>query len=117
MLPSRGGGRQKVHRPWTPPEVEALVEGVAHYGRGQWADIKSLNANGVAAALASRSAVDLKDKWRNLLRIAMLPHQPAKSAGDKKREIPAELLARVRDLAAKQAKKAAADGRSRVGGR
>jgi len=40
-----------------------------------------------------------------------------KSAGDKKREIPAELLNRVRDLAAKQAKKAAADGRSRTGGR
>ena len=34
MLPSRGGGRQKVHRPWTLPEVEALVEGVGHYGRG-----------------------------------------------------------------------------------
>ena len=44
MLPSRGGGQQKVHRPWTLPEVEALVEGVAHYGRGQWADIKSLDA-------------------------------------------------------------------------
>jgi hypothetical protein len=33
----------------------------------------------------------------------MLPHQPSKNAGDKKREIPMELLNRVRDLAAKQA--------------
>ena len=39
MLPSRGGGRQKVHRPWTLPEVEALVEGVAHYG-GAAAQVK-----------------------------------------------------------------------------
>ena len=47
----------------------------------------------------------------------MLPHQPVKSAGDKKREIPAELLARVRELAAKQAKKAALDQRGRSAGR
>ena len=99
MLPSRGGGRQKVHRPWTPPEVEALVEGVAHYGRGQWADIKSLNANGVAAALASRSAVDLKDKWRNLLRIAMLPVLYKRREAT---EVPAATLARVRELAAQK---------------
>ena len=82
-------------------------------GGGKWADIKKLGF----PAIEHRTAVDLKDKWRNLLRIAMLPHQPVKSAGDKKREIPAELLNRVRDLAAKQAKKAAADGRSRTGGR
>lgn len=99
LLPSRGGGRQKVHRPWTPPEVEALVEGVAHYGRGQWADIKSLQANGVAAALASRSAVDLKDKWRNLLRIAMLPVLYKRREAT---EVPAATLARVRELAAQK---------------
>jgi hypothetical protein len=109
MLPSRGGGRQKVHRPWTPPEVEALVEGVAHYGRGQWADIKSLNANGVAAALASRSAVDLKDKWRNLLRIAMLPVLYKRREAT---EVPAATLARVRDLAAQ---KGAPPGGARAG--
>ena len=109
LLPSRGGGRQKVHRPWTPPEVEALVEGVAHYGRGQWADIKSLQANGVAAALATRSAVDLKDKWRNLLRIAMLPVLYKRREAT---EVPAATLARVRELAAQ---KAATPGGARPG--
>ena len=109
LLPSRGGGRQKVHRPWTPPEVEALVEGVAHYGRGQWADIKSLQANGVAAALATRSAVDLKDKWRNLLRIAMLPVLYKRREAT---EVPAATLARVRELAAQ---KAATPGGARAG--
>ena len=96
MLPSRGGGRQKVHRPWTLPEVEALVEGVGHYGRGQWADIKSLKQNGVADALESRSAVDLKDKWRNLLQLASLPQQSRRKA-----ETPPELLQRVLWLEAK----------------
>ena len=107
------GRRSKHHNPWALEEAEALVDGVARCGGGKWADIKKLGF----PAIEHRTAVDLKDKWRNLLRIAMLPHQPVKSAGDKKREIPAELLNRVRDLAAKQAKKAAADGRSRTGGR
>ena len=98
MLPSRGGGRQKVHRPWTLPEVEALVEGVGHYGRGQWADIKALERDGVAAALESRTAVDLKDKWRNLLRIAMLPVLYKRREAT---EMPPALLAKVRELAAR----------------
>lgn len=111
--PGANGRRSKHHNPWALEEAEALVEGVAKCGGGKWADIKKLNY----PAIEHRTAVDLKDKWRNLLRIAMLPHQPVKSAGDKKREIPPELLARVRELAAKQAKKAAQDGRSRNGGR
>ena len=107
------GRRSKHHNPWALEEAEALVDGVAKCGGGKWADIKKLGF----PAIEHRTAVDLKDKWRNLLRIAMLPHQPVKSAGDKKREIPAELLARVRELAAKQAKKAALDGRGRSAGR
>ena len=109
LLPSRGGGRQKVHRPWTLPEVEALVEGVSHYGRGQWADIKSLQAGGVSAALATRSAVDLKDKWRNLLRIAVLPVLYKRREAT---EVPQALLARVRELAAQ---KGSPRGRGGVG--
>jgi hypothetical protein len=48
MLPSRGGGKQKMHRPWSLPEVQALVDGVARFGRGQWADIKALQEGGVS---------------------------------------------------------------------
>ena len=91
-----GSNKPKAHRPWSLPEVKALVRGVAHYGRGQWADIKALRLNGVSEALVHRSAVDLKDKWRNLLRVAMLP------ALYKRREIngvPSEILEQVRVLA------------------
>ena len=105
------GRRSKHHNPWALEEAEALVEGVSRCGGGKWADIKKLGF----PAIEHRTAVDLKDKWRNLLRIAMLPHQPVKSVGDKKREIPSELLSRVRELAAKQAKKQAQDGRTRHG--
>ena len=105
------GRRSKHHNPWALEEAVALVDGVAKCGGGKWADIKKLGYQ----AIEHRTAVDLKDKWRNLLRIAMLPHQPLKTAGDKKREIPADLLTRVRDLASKQGKKAAQDGRVRSG--
>ena len=89
--------RNKQHNPWALEEAEALVEGVARCGGGRWADIKKLGF----PAIAHRTAVDLKDKWRNLLRIASLPSPGPKSA-EKRRDVPVELLARVRHLAANQ---------------
>lgn len=93
------GRRSKHHNPWALEEAEALVEGVARCGGGKWADIKKLGF----PAIEHRTAVDLKDKWRNLLRIAMLP-TPQTKVTDKKREIPQALLSRVRELAAQQPK-------------
>ncbi|CDY43862.1 BnaC09g33810D [Brassica napus] len=55
-----------VRRPkkfWTPEEVEALRAGVKEYGKS-WKDIKNANP----AVFAERTEVDLKDKWRNLVR-------------------------------------------------
>lgn len=44
------------------------MEGVRLLGPSKWAEIKKLAVGGIADLLASRSAVDLKDKWRNLAR-------------------------------------------------
>jgi hypothetical protein len=51
----------------TAEETEFLVRGVELCGGGKWAEIKKLNFR----AIQKRSAVDLKDKWRNLMRVAI----------------------------------------------
>jgi hypothetical protein len=51
----------------TAEETESLVRGVELCGGGKWAEIKKLNFR----AIQKRSAVDLKDKWRNLMRVAI----------------------------------------------
>ena len=87
------------------------MEGVALCGGGKWADIKKLNF----AAIEHRTAVDLKDKWRNLLRIATLPPPTSPKPHDKTRELPPALLQRVRELAGAAAKPRHTDGRSARG--
>ncbi|KAG8656498.1 hypothetical protein MANES_04G143700v8 [Manihot esculenta] len=61
---SKGGIRRKHHRAWTLSEVMKLVEGVSRYGAGRWSEIKRL----AFASYSYRTSVDLKDKWRNLLK-------------------------------------------------
>lgn len=55
-------GNQKLK--WTTEEEEALMAGVAKHGPGKWKNI--LVDSEFADKLASRSNVDLKDKWRNM---------------------------------------------------
>ena len=59
QTPSKRGRKR-----WSVREVSALRRGVERYGRGNWASIRGDAELG--AALRDRSAVDLKDKWRNL---------------------------------------------------
>jgi hypothetical protein len=44
-----------------------LVEGVRLLGPSKWAEIKKMAVGGIGEVLTTRSAVDLKDKWRNLV--------------------------------------------------
>lgn len=64
---------KKKHNPWSLEETLALVEGVKLAGVGKWAEIKRLPVSAVADMLETRTPVDLKDKWRNLTRVARLP--------------------------------------------
>ncbi|KAJ6942612.1 hypothetical protein NC652_008425 [Populus alba x Populus x berolinensis] len=63
----KGGIRRKHHRAWTLSEVMKLVEGVSRYGAGRWSEIKRL----AFASYSYRTSVDLKDKWRNLLKASL----------------------------------------------
>ncbi|XP_059288593.1 uncharacterized protein LOC132041936 [Lycium ferocissimum] len=95
----KGGMRRKHHRPWTINEVVKLVEGVARYGAGRWSEIKQL----AFASCPYRTSVDLKDKWRNLLKASFVQLPAEKGILNSRKQasvpIPAPILSRVRELA------------------
>ncbi|KAH6833365.1 hypothetical protein C2S53_007170 [Perilla frutescens var. hirtella] len=94
-------GRRKHHRLWTISEVRKLIEGVSQYGVGRWSRIKKL----FFSASAHRTSVDLKDKWRNLLKASGMQEQGSQTQqGEKKRNmawrpLPKSILGRVCELA------------------
>ncbi|MBA0627979.1 hypothetical protein Godav_022768, partial [Gossypium davidsonii] len=99
---AKGGIRRKHHRAWTLSEVMKLVEGVSKYGAGRWSEIKRL----AFASYSYRTSVDLKDKWRNLLKASFAQTPTDKGANSRKHPsmpIPASILLRVRELAEMQA--------------
>lgn len=88
--------RRKQHNPWSLEETRMLVRGVEICGGGKWADIKRLGFR----EIANRSPVDLKDKWRNLLRVALLPVEQIRlKKADNRHNLPLELLQHVKELA------------------
>ncbi|XP_062008737.1 uncharacterized protein LOC133725475 isoform X1 [Rosa rugosa] len=92
----KGGMRRKHHRAWTLVEVMKLVEGVSKCGTGRWSEIKRLSF----ATFSYRTSVDLKDKWRNLLKASFAQTPP--DDGSRKHvavPIPASILLKVRELA------------------
>ncbi|GKV09865.1 hypothetical protein SLEP1_g21304 [Rubroshorea leprosula] len=93
--------RRKHHRAWTLHEVMKLVDGVSKYGAGRWSEIRRL----AFASYSYRTSVDLKDKWRNLLK-ASFSQTPDKGVNSRKHPsmpIPPTILLRVRELAEMQA--------------
>ncbi|XWS18827.1 hypothetical protein CRYUN_Cryun32bG0078500 [Craigia yunnanensis] len=99
---AKGGTRRKHHRAWTLSEVMKLVEGVSKYGAGRWSEIKRL----AFASYSYRTSVDLKDKWRNLLKASFGQTPADKGVNSRKHPsmpIPEPILLRVRELAEMQA--------------
>lgn len=92
--------RCKHHNPWTLEETLTLIRGVEDCGGGKWADIKKRKYK----SIENRSAVDLKDKWRNLMRVAVLPATALRTKCAKRRELPLDLLVKVRTLNAMHSK-------------
>ena len=91
----QGHRRSKHHSPWTFEESKALVEGVRLLGGCRWTAIKRREEADACESkanlkLGGRTAMDLKDKWRNLLQLANLP-----TASRRKRETPLSLLGDV----------------------
>eukprot|EP00252_Welwitschia_mirabilis_P003938 TRINITY_DN1402_c0_g1_i1.p1 TRINITY_DN1402_c0_g1~~TRINITY_DN1402_c0_g1_i1.p1 ORF type:complete len:716 (-),score=149.08 TRINITY_DN1402_c0_g1_i1:516-2663(-) len=99
---AKGGTRRKHHRAWTLGEVMKLVEGVSRCGAGRWSEIKRL----AFSTYGHRTSVDLKDKWRNLLRASYAQLQSNKEGKAQRKHasvpIPTPILVRVRELAAMQ---------------
>jgi hypothetical protein len=92
-LDARAPARRKAGR-WSADEVAALIDGVAGKG-SSWAAIHALFCQPGGRISPLRSQVDLKDKWRNLVRAAT----DAAGAGAARASLPEDLRARVLQLA------------------
>lgn len=93
--------RRKHHRAWSLSEVKNLVEGVSKYGVGKWSVIKKLSYS----SFPHRTPVDLKDKWRNLLK-ACFARAPLNKMGSMRKygsmAIPSQVLSQVKELSQKK---------------
>ncbi|KAM7276315.1 hypothetical protein ACFE04_018181 [Oxalis oulophora] len=58
-------GARKKKKQWSPEEEETLRKGVKKFGKGNW----TLILNAYAVEFEGRTAIDLKDKWRNMIRM------------------------------------------------
>lgn len=100
---SKSNTKRKHHRTWTLAEVLKLVEGVSRYGAGKWSVIRQSSF----ASDSYRTPVDLKDKWRNLIKASFsveLSDSGLKSLRKPNSAvpIPTPVLLKVRELAEMQ---------------
>ncbi|KAI4304691.1 hypothetical protein MLD38_040166 [Melastoma candidum] len=94
----KGMRRRKHYISWTLSEVMRLIEGVSYLGVGKWSKIKRL----LFATSKHRTSVDLKDKWRNLVKAGAHLRRKKKGLQSRKQfshQAPESVLRRVRELA------------------
>ncbi|EOA28670.1 hypothetical protein CARUB_v10024894mg [Capsella rubella] len=91
--------RRKHQRMWTVDEVMKLVDGISHFGVGKWTDIKNLFFH----SAAHRTPIDIRDKWRNLLKASYKDMHNDGQADERRKSvacsIPKDVLHRVKELA------------------
>ncbi|KAK7301448.1 hypothetical protein RJT34_12312 [Clitoria ternatea] len=96
---SRRKSQRKHQRMWTLSEVMNLVEGISEYGVGRWTDIKRF----LFSSSSHRTPIDLRDKWRNLLRASSVEKFNKKEVEQNDelalRPLPFNVVHRVRELA------------------
>nr|KYP66997.1 Telomere-binding protein 1 [Cajanus cajan] len=95
---SRRNDRRKHQKMWTLPEVMKLVEGISEYGVGRWTDIKRF----LFSSSSYRTPIDLRDKWRNLLRASSAQKNKTEAEQNDElalRPLPFNVVHRVRELA------------------
>ncbi|EAY99915.1 hypothetical protein OsI_21915 [Oryza sativa Indica Group] len=64
LQPADNKAKRRKARKWCALEEETLRKGVEQYGNGNWKDILTNNPD----VFIGRKAMDLKDKWRNMMR-------------------------------------------------
>lgn len=92
---------KKRNKLWSVSEVEKLVDGISRFGVGKWTAIKR-----TFFATSRRTCLDIRDKWRNLLRASSSKHKgntKDNSLGteDGSQSLLKSLLERVRELASR----------------
>ncbi|XP_057549362.1 uncharacterized protein LOC130827611 isoform X2 [Amaranthus tricolor] len=90
------GDRRKNSKPWTLDEVVALVNGMSQFGTGQWTAVKR-----AFFSSSSRTATDIRDKWRNLVKTNSRSLRPRKDDHNKSSSqlLPKTLIERVKEIA------------------
>ncbi|MED6207120.1 hypothetical protein PIB30_032951 [Stylosanthes scabra] len=99
---SKKKDRRKHQRMWTAAEVIKLVDGISEYGVGRWTDIKRFSFS----SSSYRTPIDLRDKWRNLLRASSIQTNTIEDQKEDDenddhgiRPLPSNVACRVRELA------------------
>ncbi|CAO2824279.1 unnamed protein product [Amaranthus hypochondriacus] len=90
------GDRRKNSKPWTLDEVVALVNGMSQFGTGQWTSVKR-----AFFSSSNRTATDIRDKWRNLVKTNSRSLRPRKDDHNKSGSqlLPKTLIERVKEIA------------------
>ncbi|KAL6641003.1 hypothetical protein ACP70R_019184 [Stipagrostis hirtigluma subsp. patula] len=89
---------RKCNKHWTEEEVELLVNGITEYGVGHWTEVRRKYF-----PKSVRTAVNLKDKWRNLRKAYDIKYKSRKGKVQKTTYLPLKqpLIKRIRELADK----------------